>query len=67
MKCFNVKLLCLPTLRSSAISNKVALALSSPILNPRPIDCKLRILDFDGEANMILWRLRILIPVLKVP
>jgi hypothetical protein len=36
-------------------------------LNPRPIDCKFLILDFEGLAKTILCKLRMLIPVEKVP
>ena len=53
--------------RSSAISYNVTLSLSSDILNPLPIDCKLRILLLLGDANTILCSLFMLIPVEKVP
>ena len=49
--------------KSSAISYKVTLSLSSAVLKPRPIDCKFRILLLLGDANTILCSLFILIPV----
>ena len=49
------------------MSNRVAASLLSPNLRPRPIDCRLRILDLEGEEKITLCRLRMLTPVLKVP
>jgi len=52
---------------SSMISYNVVSLPSSVFLNPLPILCKTLICDLDGDANTILCRFLIFIPVLNVP
>jgi len=49
------------------MSYKVATSLFSPNRKARPIDCKTLTLDLDGLAKIMLCKLRMLIPVEKVP
>ena len=49
------------------MSYNLTLSLSSDFLSPLPIDCRTRITDLDGDANIILWMFLMLIPVEHVP
>ena len=49
------------------MSKSLVVEPSSDCLSPRPIDCNTLICDLEGEANTILCRFLIFIPVENVP